>query len=171
MVQERPYLKGTRFTISTDHNAFRWLVKMSDASSRLARWTLCMAEFDYEVTCRPSLKHYAADAFSRILTNGTDLTSLHDEILTIRERPQDQDDDPEYRDLVVEVTIGQWKDNEPVVMMCTIDWEAPLSSPCTCNGTRGHRLSSHPYVCAQPIGTSDYACSMPLRVQRCPRLH
>ncbi|CAN8073881.1 unnamed protein product [Agarophyton chilense] len=78
----RPYLEGTRFAIRTDHDSLRWLLNITDASSRLARWRLRLSEYDYEITYRPGIKHQAADALSRIITDGTDDTPLHDLILT-----------------------------------------------------------------------------------------
>lgn len=49
----------------------------------LGPWKHCLAELDYEVTCKPRLKHQCADALSRILTNGGDQSSLENEIPTI----------------------------------------------------------------------------------------
>ncbi|CAN8061912.1 unnamed protein product [Agarophyton chilense] len=78
----RPYLEGTRFTIGTDHDSLRWLLNMTDASSRLARWRLKLSECDYEITYGPGINHQAADALSQVITEGTDDTQLDDLIPT-----------------------------------------------------------------------------------------
>jgi hypothetical protein len=66
MTHLRPYLEGTYFTVRTDHHALRWVMKLSDAQGRLARWRLHLAEFTFKVEYHPGIAHHAADAMSRI---------------------------------------------------------------------------------------------------------
>ena len=68
----RPYLEDTEFTIRTDHDSLKWLMRLSDASGRLQRWRLRLQEFTYEINHRPGAQHKAADAVSRLLTAGHD---------------------------------------------------------------------------------------------------
>ena len=63
--QFRCYLYGYKFTLQTDHSALRWLLNLKDPSSRLTRWSLRLAEFDYEIIHRPGSKMMHADALSR----------------------------------------------------------------------------------------------------------
>ena len=63
--QFRCYLYGYKFTLQTDHSALRWLLNLKDPSSRLTRWSLRLAEFDYETIHRPGTKMLHADALSR----------------------------------------------------------------------------------------------------------
>lgn len=84
-----------------------------------------MAEFGYEVTDRLGLKHQAPYVLTRILTVFMAQTPFDDEIHTKWEKKQDGNNDAENQDLVGEVTNSQGKDNEPEVMMCTIDRENP----------------------------------------------
>jgi RNase H-like domain found in reverse transcriptase/Reverse transcriptase (RNA-dependent DNA polymerase) len=42
----RPYLEGQKFIIGTDHRSLRWVLNLSDAQGRLARWRLRLLEFD-----------------------------------------------------------------------------------------------------------------------------
>jgi hypothetical protein len=62
----RPYLEGTEFTGRTDHHALRWVMNLSDAQGRLARWRLRLAEFTFKVEYHPGIAHHAADAMSRL---------------------------------------------------------------------------------------------------------
>ncbi|GJQ70538.1 hypothetical protein Trydic_g221, partial [Trypoxylus dichotomus] len=45
----RPYLYGRKFKIVTDHKPLTWLFNCKDPGSRLVRWRLQLAEYDYEI--------------------------------------------------------------------------------------------------------------------------
>lgn len=62
----RYYLIGRRFEVVVDHHSLRWLKTVSDNSQRLARWSLQLQEFDYDVTYRPGKQHSNSDALSRL---------------------------------------------------------------------------------------------------------
>ena len=44
----RPYLLGRAVTIITDHANLQWLTYISPQQSKIARWCLSMAEFDFQ---------------------------------------------------------------------------------------------------------------------------
>ena len=62
----RPYLEGVNFTVRTDHHALRWVMNLSDAQGRLARWRLRLSEFTFKVEYHPGAAHHSADAMSRL---------------------------------------------------------------------------------------------------------
>jgi hypothetical protein len=62
----RPYVEGKRFTVRTDHDAMRWVINLSDAKGRLARWRHRLAEFDFQMEYSPGANHHAADDMSRL---------------------------------------------------------------------------------------------------------
>jgi hypothetical protein len=62
----RPYLEGKKFLIRTDHHSLRWVLNLSDAQGRLARWRLRLSEFDFEVQFSPGASHHGADTLSRL---------------------------------------------------------------------------------------------------------
>jgi hypothetical protein len=59
-------MEGKSFTVRTDHHALRWVMNLSDAQGRLARWRLRLAEFDFKVEYNPGSAHHTADALSRL---------------------------------------------------------------------------------------------------------
>ena len=61
----QPYLYGHKFTIHTDHSALKWLMSMQDPTGRLARWSLLIQQFDFDIVYRPGKTNGNADALSR----------------------------------------------------------------------------------------------------------
>lgn len=61
----RPYLYGNKFTIMTDHKPLEWLHSVKDPTSRLIRWRLKIAEYDYKVIYKAGKTNCNADALSR----------------------------------------------------------------------------------------------------------
>ncbi len=81
---------------------------MSEAKGKLARWRLRLQEMDFEVVHRPGIVHRAADALSRLLTEGEDESPLDDEVPVLVVSPQSAtradtlilcDDEAEIEDL------------------------------------------------------------------------
>ena len=76
----RPFLHGSRFTLQTDHHALKWLMTTTDLTGKLARWSLRLQEYDFEITYRPGKFHVNADSLSRLpmKTPSTDETATDD---------------------------------------------------------------------------------------------
>ena len=64
--QFRCYVYGNRFTVITDHQPLKWLMGVKDPHNRLLRWSLLLAEYDFEIVYRPGKSNGNADALSRI---------------------------------------------------------------------------------------------------------
>ena len=62
----RYYLLGKEFTISTDHNPLTYLNNLTLSSSRLTRWRLKLAEYDFKIKYKKGQLNNNADALSRI---------------------------------------------------------------------------------------------------------
>ena len=61
----RPYLLGRAVTIITDHANLQWLTSISPQQSKLARWCLSMAEFDFQIKYRAGSANVVPDVLSR----------------------------------------------------------------------------------------------------------
>ncbi|CAK9832809.1 Retrovirus-related Pol polyprotein from transposon 297 [Anthophora retusa] len=61
----RPYLYGREFTLVTDHRPLVWMHNVKDPSSRLVRWRLKLAEFEYRVIYKEGKANMNTDALSR----------------------------------------------------------------------------------------------------------
>lgn len=61
----RVYLYGTRFTVVTDHSALTWLIKIKEPSGRLARWSIYLQAFQFDIVYRKGVSHANANALSR----------------------------------------------------------------------------------------------------------
>ncbi|XP_063831701.1 uncharacterized protein LOC135080901 [Ostrinia nubilalis] len=75
----RPYLFGRKFKIVTDHKPLQWLVSLKEPNSRLTRWKLKLAEFDYEVVYKKGTSNTNADALSRVVINNNETESHADQ--------------------------------------------------------------------------------------------
>ncbi len=67
----RPYPERKHFVLYTDHQTLKWLLNLSDASSRLARWRLRLLEFYFTVKHKRGTWNIVADAVSRLATCGS----------------------------------------------------------------------------------------------------
>ena len=61
----RSYLRGSPFTLRTDHSSLRWLKKFKNEDGMLARWYLLLGQFSVTFEYRPGLLHNNADGMSR----------------------------------------------------------------------------------------------------------
>lgn len=62
----RPYLYGRKFKIYTDHRPITWIMSLKDPNSKITRWRLKLAEYDYEVIYKKGKLNTNADALSRV---------------------------------------------------------------------------------------------------------
>ena len=137
----RPYLEMKQFTLRTDHDSLRWILNLSDATGRLARWRLRLADYDYTVEHRRGIVHQAADALSRLPSDGMDETPLDDEIpLFLVDTTSNQRDlsdlvphdvtDYDFLDETVPTAEEGHQDNERTPVLTVEDKEV-LTEPVT----------------------------------------
>ena len=61
----RPFIWGCKLIIITDHESLCWLRTKKDLSGRLARWSLCLQEYEVEIQYRSGKLYQNADCLSR----------------------------------------------------------------------------------------------------------
>ena len=61
----RHYLIGRKFKVITDHANLKLLASIAPQNSKLARWCLSLAEFDFVIQHRPGKGNVVPDALSR----------------------------------------------------------------------------------------------------------
>ena len=61
----QPYLTGRKFIVHTDHTALKWLMSIQNPTGRLARWSMLIQNFDFDIVHRPGKLNGNADALSR----------------------------------------------------------------------------------------------------------
>lgn len=76
----RPYIDGTPFTIITDHMSLKWLMGQKDLSGRLARWSLKLQAYDFDIVHRKGAKNVVPDVLSRMHMEEIDSRSLSTDI-------------------------------------------------------------------------------------------
>ena len=74
----RHYLLGKKFTFHVDHSALLYLVSKQELTGKLARWTLLLQEFEFDILHRPGVQHAIADYLSR-LDSGEEGTGVKDD--------------------------------------------------------------------------------------------
>ena len=63
--QFRPYVLGRKIKVVTDHANLKWLTSISLKQSKLARWCISMAEFNFTIEHRPGSSLVVPDTLSR----------------------------------------------------------------------------------------------------------
>ena len=61
----RPYLEGYHFTVTTDHQSLTWLHSIKSPIGRLARWSVFLQQYDFDIVYRKGALNRVADALSR----------------------------------------------------------------------------------------------------------
>jgi transposase InsO family protein len=87
--QFRCYLYGRQFKVYTDHRALKWLLSLTDPSSRLTRWSIKLADYDFVVEPRANSRMRHANALSRCVN-----TVTGEYVLTREVMKAEQDQDP-----------------------------------------------------------------------------
>lgn len=68
----KPYVFGTKFTICTDHKPLSQVFRVKDPGSRLTKYRLALAEYDYTIVYKSGALNTNADSLSRLYTFDVD---------------------------------------------------------------------------------------------------
>ena len=74
----RHYLVGKKCTFHVDHSAVLYLVSKQELTGKLARWTLLLQEFEFDILHRQGVQNAIADYLSR-LESGEEGTRVKDD--------------------------------------------------------------------------------------------
>uniref|UniRef100_A0A0C9RUK2 RNA-directed DNA polymerase n=1 Tax=Fopius arisanus TaxID=64838 RepID=A0A0C9RUK2_9HYME len=61
----RSYLEEYQFTVVTDHQSLKWLLKMENPTGRVGRWSIFLQQYDFTVLYRKGIDNLVADTLSR----------------------------------------------------------------------------------------------------------
>uniref|UniRef100_A0A671MRQ1 Reverse transcriptase RNase H-like domain-containing protein n=1 Tax=Sinocyclocheilus anshuiensis TaxID=1608454 RepID=A0A671MRQ1_9TELE len=61
----RPYIEGLHLTVFSDHSSLKWLMSRPNPTGRLARWSLRLQDFDFEIIHKPGVSNSVPDSLSR----------------------------------------------------------------------------------------------------------
>ena len=61
----RPYVEGVHFTVITDHYSLLWLNRLKDPVGKLARWSVTLNQFSFDLVHRKGSLNVVLDALSR----------------------------------------------------------------------------------------------------------
>jgi len=75
----RTFLDGVHFKVITDHSALRWLMSIKDPSGRLARWSLYLQQYSFDIIHRKGALHVNADAISRPVIANREILDIEEE--------------------------------------------------------------------------------------------
>lgn len=97
----RPFIEGYKFYVITDHSSLKWLMTQKELTGRLARWSLKVQQFNFEIYHEKGSRNVVADALSRVFCDS--IEELHEDIKiipksTIYNHPSFTND-PDYQQL------------------------------------------------------------------------
>lgn len=69
----RHYLEGVHFQVITDHHSLLWLHRLKDPQGRLARWSLRLQPYNFELIHRKGKDHVVPDLLSRSVPQNCDV--------------------------------------------------------------------------------------------------
>ncbi len=61
----RPYIEGLHITHFSDHSSLKWLMLQLNPTGRLARWSLRLQDFDFEIIHKPGVSNSVPSTVSR----------------------------------------------------------------------------------------------------------
>ena len=62
----RHYLLGRKFSFHVDHSALLYLVSKASLTRKIARWTLLLQEFEFDIFHPPGVQHVVVNYLSRL---------------------------------------------------------------------------------------------------------
>jgi hypothetical protein len=117
--QFKSYLRGSQFTLRTDHKSLVWLNSLKDREGMMSHWMHLLQQFHFVIVHRTGRDHGNADGLSHILTSPCAQCSKQDcrQIVTTAAVP----DQPFNSN-----SVGSSMDSDVLLVMSGEDWCALL---------------------------------------------
>ena len=118
-MQFRSYLRGTKFTLRTDHKSLVWLHRFKDTEGMMVRWLHALKQFQFTIVHRAGSDHGDADGLSRAPNDPcrectrVDCPQVHTSVV-VANQPFDA------------VSVGESEDGDLVPSQSGEDWIAQL---------------------------------------------
>ena len=93
----RPYIELMTFTVVTDHASLKWLMQLKDLTGRLARWSLRLQPFDFDIQHRKGTENVVADTLSRSVE---EIDFLHNSIFDFETTEFESEEYLELSDMI-----------------------------------------------------------------------
>ncbi|KAK9687873.1 Reverse transcriptase (RNA-dependent DNA polymerase) [Popillia japonica] len=77
----RPYVEGSHFKVITDHWSLRWLNNLKNPTGRLARWSLQLQQYSFDVVHRKGKDHAVPDMLSRSVLIVDSISVNHPQVI------------------------------------------------------------------------------------------
>jgi len=139
------YLFGHKFVLQTDHQPLTTLFSETktipvQASSRIQRWAVLLASYEYTIVFRSTSKHANADAMSRLpLSEKPASTPVPAEVVLLIEK---LDEAP-----ITSVQIANWTKKDPilaqVLQYILLEWPSRVDDALRPYWNRWLELSTH----------------------------
>ena len=116
------YLRGTKFTVISDHRSLQWLRDLKHAFGTFAVWRNELENYDFTVKYRPGILHGPADALSRsfklMAAAAIDGSSPLDDMMpSISDLRAAQEEDAEISGVKAKLDVG----DDKVTKLFTVD--------------------------------------------------
>lgn len=80
VIKFRPYIEGQEFKVVTDHASLKWIMSQKDLTGRLARWSLKLQCFKFDIEHRRRIYNVVPEALSRVHENAINTEQQSDPI-------------------------------------------------------------------------------------------
>lgn len=120
----RAFVEGLPFTVITDHASLTWLMSQKDLAGRLARWSLKLQRYDFQIEYRKGAQNVVPDALSRAFVDelcGSQSQSTNTVDALFESCPINLDlkspafDSPEYIKIISDIKHGKNSSNLHVI--------------------------------------------------------
>lgn len=122
----RCYVEGHPFTVITDHSSLKWLMNQKDLTGRLARWSLKLQMYDFDIEYKSGAQNIVPDSLSRVYSE--EVALVVDEIVEDLSPPFIDYESPAFKEPeYLEILKCINESSDPILNMCCMDGKAYIN--------------------------------------------